>query len=828
MKKALISTSVVVAWAFSTLAHADVFDALKCLARGCRAGGLPGAVNVLPVWLKQGQIPSQIATSQLPWMQDFAAGQYAKGIKDWSTAKTRTSLALQGMETYGEQHPGHEMLFSVHQRNALTTLVEVAKAQGRPADGLPHLERLMVLEEAELSHRIASGDPGLASMTSGDAMAMLKSVFEVGISSAAHLNRRLLTSDMEGTPLEEALAERLPEAAMTMVTLAETYAELGMREKAWTVFDDPFKRFLLRQNENPNPATHQSLNVVVENACFRMAMALARLGQSSQADEAFACAMQQSSKNYIELGVMNTMGVMQDAAAERRRLVAGAYASYVFSADNPQGLQSLLSLVAETKGASNRYRERRRAIWTHSTDRRFTRARQQFADHERRLTDMPLQGMNTGEALAAWMNEEHRLMSAYVGDFQKAGIQDVFSPGEQILARSRSKLDTKGRAQGGDEVLIGFFVYRPVDFSALQLQPARMLRYVVSNNVAHVQEIGSVAEINRLVRQWRSAAVAGKAAGAGALSERLLGGLPSIARKARSWVIDPDGALSVLPFEALALPWASAGRVIDLLTLRYVTSIAEFADPSESSVPSAVPGGTAVIVADPVFAGYISAGERTLSRELRTTSGELLRNLRLQPLPETREEARQVEAAFSRMGVTSQLHTGAQATPDAFNFSRAPRYLHVATHGIFLEPGVSLAHQGYVRLASALPGLQSALVLSASDMGSILTGADIARLNLLGTELVVFSACDTGNGEIEAGEGVASLRRAIEEAGARSSITSMWPVPSQATARLMADFYARLAAGQSKSEALRQAKLMLMKNSPNPVHWAGFLLAGEP
>ena len=126
------------------------------------------------------------------------------------------------------------------------------------------------------------------------------------------------------------------------------------------------------------------------------------------------------------------------------------------------------------------------------------------------------------------------------------------------------------------------------------------------------------------------------------------------------------------------------------------------------------------------------------------------------------------------------------------------------------------------QLQGAIPTQDSA------ERSSFLTGADITRLNLRGTELVVFSACDTGNGEVVAGEGVVSLRRSVEEAGARSSVTSLWPVPSASTARLMVDFYENLGSGLGKAQALRQAKLSMLKSSPDPVHWAGFLLAGEP
>lgn len=782
--------------------------------------------NPLAGLLRLGQMQMTQSNDLGTWAQDFEAGQRAKALKDWPTAQAKTVAALKGMDEYGAKYPDRVGLYSVQQRVALSTLVEIARAESRPKDAITHLERLLMLEEAELSTRMASGNPALASMTSADAMAIFKSMMEIGTSSAAYLNRRLITPEMEGTPLDEALAQRLPKVEMTMVSLTEAYAEMGMREKAIAVFEEPFKRFLARQSANPNPMARQSIDVGVENACFRMAIALARLGQGPQADEAFACAQRESSKNYVELGVKNTMGFMHDAAAERRRLFMGAYAAHVLATENPKARQSLLGLVAETKGASNRYRERRRSIWTHSTSMGLFRARAQFANHERRLTSMTPMGASSAAAMGMWMNEESALMTMYFEEFQKAGIQNVFVPGEQILARSQSKLERRGLEIGGDEVLIGYSVYRPVDFKTVQLAPSRVLRYVVSKNATQVQDIGTLTEINQLSRQWRSAVAAGKDEGAQALGAMLLEGLSDQARAAKSWVIDPDGVLSVLPFEALSEPQAG-GRVIDRHSVRYVTSIAEFAEASAAPAPAG-PGATAVIVADPVFAATGAASTSGLTGELRSVTGELLRNMQLKPLPETREEAAQVAAAMSRMGVATKLYTGDQATVDAFTFQQAPRYLHVATHGIFLEPGINLGNQGYVRLATALPGLQSALALSASDKGATLTGADISRLNLRGTELVVFSACDTGNGEIEAGEGVASLRRSVEESGAQSSITSLWPVPSKATATLMSDFYTRLAAGQSKTEALRQAKLTLMKSSPGPLNWAGFVLAGEP
>ena len=72
------------------------------------------------------------------------------------------------------------------------------------------------------------------------------------------------------------------------------------------------------------------------------------------------------------------------------------------------------------------------------------------------------------------------------------------------------------------------------------------------------------------------------------------------------------------------------------------------------------------------------------------------------------------------------------------------------------------------------------------------------------------------------------LQRAFLVAGARSLILSLWPVDDQATRELMRDFYTRWAAGASKSEALRQARLALRRRHPHPRDWGAFVLVGSP
>ncbi|MFC3196879.1 CHAT domain-containing protein [Parapedobacter deserti] len=97
-------------------------------------------------------------------------------------------------------------------------------------------------------------------------------------------------------------------------------------------------------------------------------------------------------------------------------------------------------------------------------------------------------------------------------------------------------------------------------------------------------------------------------------------------------------------------------------------------------------------------------------------------------------------------------------------------------------------------------------------------------------ELVVLSACNTGVGKLEKGEGLMSLSRALTYSGVRSSVYSLWQVPDEETAEIMTGFYAHLKTGQTKAEALANAKRDFLTNNPmksHPFFWAGFVVNGH-
>ena len=106
---------------------------------------------------------------------------------------------------------------------------------------------------------------------------------------------------------------------------------------------------------------------------------------------------------------------------------------------------------------------------------------------------------------------------------------------------------------------------------------------------------------------------------------------------------------------------------------------------------------------------------------------------------------------------------------------------------------------------------------------------DFYKLSLP-VDLVVLSACNTGTGTIVNGEGIMSLSRALTFSGTRSAVVSLWQVPDKETSEIMISFYENLKDGQSKDEALANAKRDFIENNPmknHPFYWAGFVVNGD-
>ena len=396
-----------------------------------------------------------------------------------------------------------------------------------------------------------------------------------------------------------------------------------------------------------------------------------------------------------------------------------------------------------------------------------------------------------------------------------------------------------------DAALIEFAVYKPYNPQAQSNDEAygspRYVAYVL-RRTGDVKwtELGDAQAIDAAIEEWRKTLRDPKRKDAAQLARRLDAKIMQPIRRltgdARQFLISPDGELNLIPFEALvdesqrflienySFTYLTGGR--DLLRMRAPrTSKSEF-----------------LIIANPQFGEPLAQQpieSNKTAAPLRPNRPQTARNLSetyFAPLGGTLAEAISIRKLFPE----TNFITGAQATESAFKTIAAPRILHVATHGFFLEnaaansPPTARGNNSAVKIENPL--VRSGLALAganrrvdnAADDG-ILTALEASGLNLWGTKLVVLSACDTGLGAVKNGEGVYGLRRAFALAGAQSLVMSLWSVSDAVTREMMIDYYKNLKQGMGRGASLRQVQLSMLKRKgrTHPFYWASFIQSGE-
>jgi CHAT domain-containing protein/Tfp pilus assembly protein PilF len=435
-----------------------------------------------------------------------------------------------------------------------------------------------------------------------------------------------------------------------------------------------------------------------------------------------------------------------------------------------------------------------------------------------------------------------------------------------------------------DAVLIDIARFRVANFKALgtptQWPPAHYAAWVIpaaGQGDVHLIDLGPADDIDAAVQEVRKSLLAAQGTRDRPSSIQQLGEpdaekelrrpLEALARLVlepldehigakKRWLVSPDAALWLVPWAAL--PLKDGGYAVEKHTISYLVSGRDLVRPSPQGKV-----GRPRILADPDYdLGLDVARAETLEIVARTFQPlEELRGLsdsfrlgRVQRLPGTADEAVAITPSLERYaGEAPAVYQREQELEGVCKAIRRPRVLVLSTHGFFMpdqeaavaeRPGLEEKRAALDREGKPLenPLLRCGLLLAGcnnrseakdGDEDGVLTGLEIVGMDLRGTELVVLSACETGLGQVRNGEGVAGLRQAFQLAGARAVVATLWQISDKASARLTSAFFANLADGQGKAEALRNAQLERIaahrkrSGAAHPFFWAAFTLTGE-
>ncbi|MDX1902719.1 MAG: tetratricopeptide repeat protein [Thermonemataceae bacterium] len=256
--------------------------------------------------------------------------------------------------------------------------------------------------------------------------------------------------------------------------------------------------------------------------------------------------------------------------------------------------------------------------------------------------------------------------------------------------------------------------------------------------------------------------------------------------------------------------------------------------------------GKALLLGNPTYEITTTANnEKPL--DLENQDSFWLRNSTFITLPATEDEVKSIQRSLDKnkkVQVKLLLQQDASETKLKEEIAQS-NIIHLATHGFFIpskaeeEGNKLISFEENTEKEQDDPMLRSGLILAGvSDYfrnnqktksleDGILTAYEVMNLKLENVGLVVLSACETGLGKVQAGEGVYGLQRAFKIAGTECLMMSLWKVDDAATKELMELFYEELAKNNNKNLALKNAQTKLRQKYAHPYYWGAFIMIGE-
>jgi CHAT domain-containing protein/Tfp pilus assembly protein PilF len=492
--------------------------------------------------------------------------------------------------------------------------------------------------------------------------------------------------------------------------------------------------------------------------------------------------------------------------------------------------------------------------------RELTMLRAQIA--EKTLKGPGLEELTTHQQrLTEWEEQRETLEAELAGHIPQMNLEKRLRAATlQQVAASLKK----------GEALVEFCRVEVFNFEAVpargepRWQAAHYLAFILLPNKpqaeVHLLDLGEADSIDLEIAAFRNSIIQGgrhlkparpvlqaRKSDGTVLRQRVFDPIHDALKRSRRLFLAPDGDLSQLPFEAL--PLAGDRCLIDEYEISYLST---GRDLLRFENPASLEPTPALVIADPDFDLRL---ESTLASKGKPVASRQSEDLEQRGLDFTRLSGTRLEGEriADLLGVQPLLD---QNVLERFIKSvKSPRILHIASHGFFLPSPSNTGAEGSLIAQATIgdndtlrplgagaenPLLRSGLALAGANTrlrrgvlpdeaeDGILNAEDVTGLDLLATDLVVLSACDTGLGDVQVGEGVFGLRRAFQVAGAKTLIMSLWKVPDLETQELMEDFYQRLRSGEGRASALRQAQLEIKKKFSNPYYWGAFICQGDP
>lgn len=565
----------------------------------------------------------------------------------------------------------------------------------------------------------------------------------------------------------------------------------------------------------------------------------------------------------------NAMVLPEKDALTYSEFVRRALDNYIsccadFGLDDDQDIRSAASLILAGKGRVTEEMIQRQRVIVSEQDSSLLTAAQTLRAAKSQVAAMYAGGLpgKVEEDHSAW-DSLSQVVDSLESELSRrsASFRSHHDRGEVDLERIASHLPSRSvlleyvrynyisaDSHRGQAQYLVVVIGSEGDLAAVDLGPADPIDSLASTLTQHMRMIATTSRLPNQEDMEEYNAICGR------LSQLILSPVQKHIADKDLLLVAPDGRLCCVAFAGLLEE--NGEYLLDRFSIHYVSSgrdIARFSDDRQT--------GTGLFaLGDPDFGGSGPKGSRAvfqsgvLPESDSASVPDALRSFgvlgeyRVPPLPASRLEIERITSLWREFtDEPAVVYLGSSATEENFK-AEAPgkRILHLATHGFFLEATEVASeteeeHPAGHSLASINPLLLSGLVLAETDPhpdaqdknrdDGILTAYEVTELNLDGAALVVLSACESGMGRVVSGEGVYGLRRAFQLAGARTVVTSLWPVPDNVTADFMKHLYSR--AKTNVPAALRHtalAKLATMRKRGQPDHpylWAAFIAVGD-